>query len=362
VRVGIVGCGDVSRAHIRALHRITGVEVVAVCDTDQARARRIAGDSEIPLSFGNLSELLSEARPEVVHVLTPPRTHKDLALEAMEAGCHVLVEKPMAIDVGEADAMLAAARRRRVTLSVCHNFLFDPAMTEARALVARGAIGRVVAVDIFWGFFHGWVSRFQEGHWVHDLPGGLLHETAPHPVYLLREFLPDARLVSATACKADGVVPLFRDTLSVFFAATSGPGVVTLSLSAKPYLRFVTLYGTEVSLRVDLASSTLVRLRQARPGSERQSLDHGVQLVSTALRKAVQKRLDRRDRDLAIPHRFFVERFHRCLRDGTEPPVTPEAGRAVVAILDQIWAALDAGRQNAASEHHAQENALGSPA
>ena len=331
MKVGIVGCGLISRAHIDALRRAQGVEIVAVCDSDPMKADRTAGAHGIPHSYRDLSSLLSERRPDVIHVLTPPRSHRELAIAALEARCHVLVEKPMAIDPCEADLMVTTARRLGLTLSVCHNLLFDPAMIEARALVARGAIGKIVAVDIFWGYFHGWMDRLRADHWMHELPGGYLQEVAPHPVYLLQEFLPDSRLVSATARNGD------RAGLGLLFAGRSGPGVIALSLSAKPYRRFVTLHGTEMSIGADLTNSTLVRFRQGRPGSERQSLDHGLQLVWSGLRKAVRKRVDRPSGELAISHRRFIEAFYRCLRDGTTPPVTGAAGHAVVATLDRIW-------------------------
>ena len=331
MRVGIAGCGLISRAHIDALRRVQGVEIVAVCDSDPMKARRTAGAHGIPHSYGDLSSLLNERRPDVVHVLTPPRSHGELAIAALEAGCHVLVEKPMAIDMCEAGVMVATACRLGLTLSVCHNLLFDPAMIEARALVAQGTIGNVVAVDIFWGYFHGWRDRLRADHWMHELPGGYLQESAPHPVYLLQEFLPDARLVSATTRKAG------EAGLGLLFAGRSGPGVIALSLSTKPYRRFVTIHGTEMSIGADLTNSTLVRFRQGRPGSERQSLDHGLQLVWSGLRKAVRKRVDRPSGELAISHRRFIEAFYRCLRDGTTPPVTAGDGQAVVATLERIW-------------------------
>lgn len=337
MKVGIVGCGLISGAHIRALRRDPDVQLIAVCDSDPAKASRVADDYGIPHSYGDVAALLDGAngrRPEVVHILTPPRDHYPLTMLALQAGCHVLVEKPMALDVREASAMAAAARRLGLTLSVCHNHLYDPAILQARELVARGALGRIIAVEVFWGYFHGWQDRRRTGHWMHDLPGGHLQESAPHPVYLLQEFLPEARVVTAITPDAEAAA------LGVMFAGASGPGTIALTLATKPYRRLVTLHGTQLSLTVDLTNSTLVKFQVGIPGSERQSLHHGFQLVWSGLRNAVRKRLAAPGRELALSHRLFIEAFYRSLRQRSTPPVTAEAGQAVVAALDQVWAAL----------------------
>ena len=89
--------------------------------------------------------MFDEARPEVVHILTPPQTHASLALRALDAGCHVFVEKPMATSAQDAEAMLASARAKGLTLCVDHNRLFDPVVERAREMVERGTIGQVVS-------------------------------------------------------------------------------------------------------------------------------------------------------------------------------------------------------------------------
>src|SRR5690349_13933191 len=117
MRVAIVGCGQFSRMHVCAVQEVKGLEIVAVCDQDQWRAKEVAGLTRGAQAYGDLTALLQQEHPDVVHVLTPPRTHASLAIQAMQAGCHVLVEKPMALSTGEADGMIAAARENGVKLS-----------------------------------------------------------------------------------------------------------------------------------------------------------------------------------------------------------------------------------------------------
>ena len=262
MRVGVIGCGKISGKHIVPIRRQTGVEIVGVADTAEERAREIAHRYGIRYVFRDAAAMLREGRPDVVHILTPPQSHKELSIQAMEAGCHVLVEKPMAVCVSEADEMIAASRRHGVTLGVCHNFLFIPAVMEAKELVTRGAIGRVVGVETFWRVFSGiHSSRYQKTQWLYELPGGIYHEAAPHPVYLQMEFLKTLQVVSVLSKKTGGDLPTPSDELRVLFNGESGLGSLSISSSAEPYLVCLNIFGSAMSLQVNLVTNTLIKHR-----------------------------------------------------------------------------------------------------
>ena len=100
VTVGVVGCGHIARKHFAALRRLAEIRVIGVCDRDdvaRAAAARISGAG----AYADLSAMLQDRRPDVLHILTPPQSHSELALTAMRAGCHVLVEKPLAMTSGK---------------------------------------------------------------------------------------------------------------------------------------------------------------------------------------------------------------------------------------------------------------------
>ena len=187
--------------------------------------------------------MLAAAQPDVVHVLTPPATHASLAIHLLEAGVHVLVEKPMALTVAEADAMVAAAARSGKYLTVDHNRWFDPVMQQARALLASGALGALAGVDVFQGAAVGEADlpAGQHGHWKASLPGGILYDLAPHPAYLLRGFvgtIGDVHVVTRSG--EDGKL---REVRAVVDGARA-LGTLTISLESKPFMNRVTLYGT----------------------------------------------------------------------------------------------------------------------
>ncbi|HET6907324.1 MAG TPA: Gfo/Idh/MocA family oxidoreductase, partial [Rhodanobacteraceae bacterium] len=148
LRVGIVGAGYVARYHLAALSRLDFVEIVGICDPDLAAARKLADAFGIDFVAPRLDELVAARQPQAVHVLTPPSTHCALTLQALDLGCHVFVEKPMAESVAECNAMIERARAKGLVLSVDHSDHFDPVVTQARELLQAGACGAPLAVDI----------------------------------------------------------------------------------------------------------------------------------------------------------------------------------------------------------------------
>ncbi|MGE5446164.1 MAG: Gfo/Idh/MocA family protein [Ignavibacteriales bacterium] len=315
--------------------RIEGVEIVGMCDIDEENTRDKARQFGIQRTYRDASSLLKEASQDVVHVLTPPQSHKQLSIQAMEAGCHVLVEKPMALNTEEADEMIAVSRRHRIKLCICHNYLFDPAIMEAREMVAKGSIGEVIAVDAFFSFYHKWNDRMLRVKWLYDLPGSIFHETAPHVAYLQTEFLKNVKVVSAVSKKVGNVLPSApSDELRILLEGDSGLGSFAISWNSQPYIRYLNIYGADKSIQVDF---TLVKFEGSIPGNGSKNIYHSLQLLSRTAGNAIQTLRDRRPDG----HRVLIEKFYQSLFNGTEPPVTGEDGRANVAILDQIWAALD---------------------
>jgi predicted dehydrogenase len=341
VKVGIIGCGSAAVSHLDALTHVRGVEVVGVCDPVNERRQATARRFGVERTYAYADELLEAAQPDVVHVLTPPQSHSALTIEALAAGCHVLVEKPMALDADETATMMDAARESGKVLSVCHTFLFSPPVLEARALASEGALGRILGAHIFWRVWRGRQDRYAATPWLHDLPGGTFHESLPHIVYLQREFLGPLRVVAAVPKPAPEVPPTLRE-LHLLLEGGFGVGSSHLSYWAKPYQIVLRLYGTRLSAHLDVMSNVLVTERTDGGASLRKwasvNADAARQHVGAGLRAVVAG--SRRPRQLA--HANLIERFYESLRMGAPPPVTAEEGRAVVELLDELWPALDA--------------------
>jgi len=174
LRVGIVGCGGVTQQmHIPAFSRSKSVFLQAVCDKNENLVKETAAKYRIPGAYSDLSDMLSAEKLDIVDICTPPQIHAPLAIEALQHGCHVLMEKPMALKVSDCDQMIDAAHKSGAKLCIIHNKLFDPPFLNARRLVAEGAIGDFTGMRIFLSDPREEMIM-REDYWIHKLPGGLI--------------------------------------------------------------------------------------------------------------------------------------------------------------------------------------------
>ncbi len=340
----IVGCGEIAHNHVAALNAAEGVRICAVVDRDRRRAREVAALAGGTAVYTDLGEMLAEVRPDVVHVLTPPQTHAALAIQAMNAGAHVLVEKPMALSVAEADEMLAAADANGVTLATVHNYIFKPSVARALELVRRGAIGEVVDVTTFYGASDergSYAGEAVGGHWAWRLPGGLFTNFIPHTIYLLQAFLGDVTVRGAAFGAhrdQDGVA----SELSALLDGERGSGTMTVSLATKPYIKSVEIHGTRGIVHADLVREvcTVQRTRRA-PGMVAKvlfNLDTVWQLLTGTIFSVMQVGLGRWKSMPGL--RVLIADLYDSIRRGTPPPVSGEDGRRVVEVMEQVWGHL----------------------
>ncbi|HWQ11676.1 MAG TPA: Gfo/Idh/MocA family oxidoreductase [Roseiflexaceae bacterium] len=144
VRFGIIGAGAIAtRGHIPSLQRVPGAQVVAICDTNLERARQAAAQFNIPHVFSDFRDVVAHAEVDAVTIGVPNAFHAPAALAALEAGKHVLCEKPLATSVADGEAMVAAARRAGRILAVNMSNRPRPEFLALRAAVQEGRLGKV---------------------------------------------------------------------------------------------------------------------------------------------------------------------------------------------------------------------------
>src|SRR4051794_39498142 len=146
MKVGLVGAGYISEFHIAALRRLPHVGLLGLFDLDQTRAKETGAKFNVPV-FNSL-EALREAGAESIHVLTPPHTHARVTMDALGLGCHVLVEKPLAVDASDCEKIDTLAAEKGLHVCVNHSLLFDPQVRRALNAMRRGRVARGVSVDI----------------------------------------------------------------------------------------------------------------------------------------------------------------------------------------------------------------------
>ncbi len=121
LKIAIVGCGKIADAHASQIQRINGCEIVGVCDREPLMARQLSERFGVKRYFGEVSELLSEVRPDVVHITTSPESHFNLAKLCLEWGCHVYVEKPFTLFEEDARKLIALANEKELKVTAGPN-------------------------------------------------------------------------------------------------------------------------------------------------------------------------------------------------------------------------------------------------
>ena len=332
LKIGIVGCGLVARTHISAIRRIRNAELVAICDVNQGLAEEMAGRFNLGSYYAGLPELLSAAEVDVVHVTTPPRTHLSVCTQAMEAGCHVLVEKPLALTVDDADKMIGTARSEKVRLCAVHNMRFAPMVLKARAMVGKGLIGDIVGMNITDCLPRDGDLMRNKQHWCHRLPGAIFGEMLPHPIYLAMHFLGKLDTTTVYARRVGGE-SLAADELRVTLTGKAGIATIVASVNGPSDVLALDVFGTEGSLH--LQNGVVVRhfpTRTALASRGTENLLTAAQWLvgtaSAALRAATGRYHD--------GHRTQIERFVNALQKDTELPVSLDEAREATRLYQEI--------------------------
>ncbi len=136
----IIGLGFVGKAHLEALRRL-GIPVCGILGSSPERTQEAARELRIERSYSSLDELIRDPTVNAVHICTPNYVHFDLAKTALEAGKHVMCEKPLAMDTRESRSLVELARQENLTGAVTYNLRYYPLCQEARSIVQRGLIG-----------------------------------------------------------------------------------------------------------------------------------------------------------------------------------------------------------------------------
>lgn len=182
LNTAIVGLGNVAAWHRRAIDRTDGVVLTAVADVDESVARNRATQWGVT-PYTDIENLLTTERVEWVHVCTPVASHADLALRCLDAGAHVLVEKPMTGTRREYESLVERADESDLRVTVVHNQVNYSPFVRARRLVESGRFGKVHGVSVRW-LENNDPRNPGRGEWVLDLPGGEFGEGIVHPIYI----------------------------------------------------------------------------------------------------------------------------------------------------------------------------------
>ncbi len=343
LRFGIIGCGKVGDFHARALSSIRGVKLVAACNRSKARLEAFAARYGIR-GYQDAGEMIQKEHLDAVTIATPHPSHADLAVRCARMGCHVMVEKPLALTVDECDRIIRAGEERGVligTLVQRRNYL---PCRRIRKAIAEGRLGRPVLGE---AVMLGWRSReyYESDPWRGTLKGeggGVLLSQASHQIDLLNWFM-DSEVESVCGIAANFNHPYIEveDSAAAVIRYKSG-GMATLlaSNSQNP-----ALYG-RVHVFGDNGSSAGVKtdggemfVAGVSEITEPPMTDIWTVKGDGQALEALQRE-DAREfaaSDMITCHRMHLENFAKAIR-GEEPLLADaRAGREVIAIIEAIY-------------------------
>ena len=345
LRAAVVGTGKISEEHLRFLSTDARASLVGVCDLSPSLAKYAVDRFAAGGAFTDAATMFREARPDVVHILTPPHTHVALVTEALNAGAHVVVEKPVAPTNAAFCELYEHARSRGLRIVEDHNYRFNEPILAMEKLFADGTLGENREVEVRMALpIRKAGGRYADAalpHPSHNLPAGVLHEFITHLCYLTLRFIPGEVERIAAAWSKHGSEALFKyDDLDALVIAGPVHGRIRFTSHASPDCFAVTVRGSKGWAETDLFQPYL-RTHVPRTGGAQLSplvnhLAHGATLARAGVRGFTNKVMQK------TPYeglKTFLDRTYGALSENREPPVTYDdmdrASRLVDALLEQ---------------------------
>jgi predicted dehydrogenase len=341
MRAVLIGAGAIAREHLGALQAVPGVVVAGICDLSPVMAEATAEQFKVERWFTDHREMLAELRPELVHVTTPPSSHVRLATDALEAGAHVLVEKPITHELVQMETLLELAARRGRFLIEDHNYLFNHPVARLLEMCASGELGEVVHVNVT---FHLAIlaagSRYTDPNVPHPCaqgPGGALADFVTHLAYLAVAFAGASRKVDVHWRKRVPS-PLPADELRVLMDGERASALLEFSSHAQPDGLWIEVHGTKLRARASLFEPLLSIERLSGGARPLMPVKNGL-AAAAAQARAGFGGLARKLSGRPMSYEGLYELVRRTVvaaRTGSAPPVDPRNIRAVNRLVDEI--------------------------
>jgi len=350
LKVAIVGCGKIADAHAFEIQRIKNCKIVGVCDREELMARQLYERFPIDNFYSNLSVLLHKARPDVVHITTPPQSHFPVAKQCLEQGCHVYVEKPFTLNAREAADLISFAEAKRLKVTAGHDDQFSHVARRLRKVVQAGYLGGPpLHMESYYGYqLTGAYAKALFGdrqYWVRKLPGQLLHNIISHGVARIAEYLKSetpkivASGFTSPYLRRLGENEIIDELRVIVSEKERTTAYFTFSSQMRPYLHQFRVYGSRNGLILDEDNQTLIRLRGQRFISYAEKFIPPVIFAKQYLGNLAHNvgLFLARDFHMKSGMKFLIESFYRSIIEDGPLPIPYREILLTVRIMDSIF-------------------------
>lgn len=330
-KAAVVGLGGVSPMHTKPLAAL-GIPITAVCDKHQDKANAVAAETGAK-AYTDYKEMLNAGGFDVLHICLPHFLHAPVAIDAMNAGCHVLTEKPMATTIADAEKMIAAAKSNNVTLGVIFQNRYSPGATLIKETLESGALGKPVAgwIRVNWHRSDAYYANSDwRGKWATEGGGVLINQTI-HSFDMMTHFLGNPTCVDASIANrahpaievediAEGVITYGRVPVS-FFVNTYHP------------------YDAPATVEVicENGKASLV-------GEDAEIVFHDGKKLTAGKDEAAMQQFGMKSY-WGVSHIKQIQAFYMSLENGTAPTIDGQQGLRTQVLINSIYESAKLGKK-----------------
>lgn len=344
-RIAVIGCGEAGyEIHLPALALMTGIEVVGACDTDAGRRDRAASRFRVPV-FSDPDEMLALARPDVVIVATPPNSHTAICLAAINAGAHLICEKPFVPNADEGRQVIEAANSAGLRIALNHEFREMPIFRAVLDATRKNASEKVFFAQLWQNTD---VPPWTEGGWRGAMLRRTLHEAGIHLVdYILALFGEKPRAAWASM-SAGGLSDSGSDALVVVSLEFAGGRIAQLVQNrlckGETHYFEVRAETVSASYRASFGGRARVTTGLYRSTVPHLRLEYGVSGLAWTEKGNQRAFLARNPSNpRVVSTRLVLERSLHAFETGGRPPATAEDGLDALQVIDACYASAATG-------------------
>ena len=321
--VGIIGCGSISVNHLKALQQTENVYIAAVCDIDPAKCREAAKQYGAT-PYEDYHDLLADERVRSVHICTPHYLHAPIAIDALNTGHHVLTEKPMAISLDQANAMLAAEAASGKVLGVCFQNRYNAATRFIEQAIQNdlGPVKGGAAIVMWDRGARYYASGDWRGKWATE-GGALMINQAIHTLDLLRHFAGEeiVDIKSSMSAKRNASCIECEDTCDLLMTTASGNRFLFYASNCCSGNWPIQLRLTCAHGEIELNGNIVTLRREGQPPVTEDFTDH-VTYGKDYWGKG---------------HILLIQDFYRCLRSGDPFPINATEALKTTLLLEKAY-------------------------